>query len=71
MAFVNDQVAVIADQVFDDTFAHQTLNHGDIQLAIGLLFASADSTYLLALKIKKRRQTLNPLIHQLSPVNEH
>ena len=71
MAFVNDDVAVIADAVFDDTLSHQALNHGDVQLAGGLLPPAADSSDLLLWQTEKRRQPLDPLVHQLSAMDEH
>ena len=47
VAFVNDDVAIVADAVIDDTLAHEALYYGDVQLPGGPPFATADLSDLL------------------------
>jgi len=42
VALVNDDVAIVADAVLDDTLSHQALYHGDVQLAGGPPSATVD-----------------------------
>jgi hypothetical protein len=46
MALVHDHVAVAGDEVIDSVPAHETLEHGNIEHAVGLALAGSDSADL-------------------------
>jgi len=55
MAFIDNHVTVIADTILDDALAHQALNDGHIQLAVGLIPSAADPSDLVFWQTKERR----------------
>lgn len=71
MAFIDDDVPVVGDEVFDDAFANETLDHNDVDLS-GEFFASASETSdVLFFEIEELGESLDPLIHELLAMNEN
>ena len=71
MALVNDQMAVIANTIFDDTLSHEALNDGDIRRAVGFLSSAPDSSNLLRRQTEEHRQSVDPLLLQLPTMDEN
>jgi hypothetical protein len=71
VAFVNDHVAVIGDEVSDHALADETLNDADVNPSGRSTSASADSTDRFGRYIEERRYPLDPLIEQLAPMDQH
>jgi hypothetical protein len=71
MTLVNDDVSVGGYEIVDPTLPHQTLDHGDIEGAVGLAAATADLADLRHLDVHEHRQASDPLLHQLGPMNQN
>jgi hypothetical protein len=71
MAFVNDQMPVLRDAIIDNAFAYETLNHSNVELPCRFPPATPNLADVPTVDVKKRTQTLNPLIEQLPPVHQH
>ncbi len=71
MALIDDHMAVLDNAVIHDAFSDETLNNGDINLASRAISSSADSSDRFRRDIEERRETLNPLVEQLTAMNQH
>src|SRR5918993_2491456 len=71
VAFVDDHVAVIGDEISDHALADQTLNDADVNLPSRPTSTSADATNRLGRHIEERRKALDPLIEQLAAMDKH
>jgi hypothetical protein len=71
MALVDDHMAVLGNPVIDHAPSDETLNNADVNLSSRSISAAADSTDGFRGYIEERRQPLDPLIEQLTPMNEH
>ena len=71
MTFVDDHVAVLGDAIIHDTFADETLNDGDVEHPGRSVAPAADPADRFRRDIEKRRQTLDPLVQELAPMDEH
>ena len=69
MAFVYDQVAILADEIVNDAFVAQALNHRNVNLPGRLVFAASNLTDLFWREAEKLAQRLNPLVEQLAAMN--
>ena len=71
MTLVNNQVAVIANDVTHYPLLAQTLDHGYIELAVGFMLTTPNLADLIRRKPKKLAQSLNPLVKQLAAMHNH
>jgi len=71
MALVNDEVPVIANNIVNFSFSDQALDEGHIHDPGRPAFAAANSADLGPRQIEESGQALDPLIHELTPMNEH
>src|SRR5216683_7653797 len=71
MALVHNDVTVVRNEVFDDTFALQALNDRYINYTSSLILSSAELSDTPTGQTKEGRQSLAPLVHQLTTVHEN
>ena len=71
MTLVDDQMAIICDNVVDLASPDETLYERDIDDVGRPPLAAADRSDSRPGAIKKSRKPLNPLVHKLTPVNQH
>ena len=71
VTLVDDQVAVVGQAVLDDTFPDETLDNGDVEQSGRPGLASADSTDRLWGQVEERREALDPLLEQRTPMHKH
>ena len=71
VAFVHDEMSVIADQIIHDSLARQALNERHVERPGRLLSPAADSADLLRRQAQKRCQALDPLFQQLPAMDEN
>ena len=71
VAFVDDEMSVVSDQVTHDVLSHQALDDRHVQRAGRLLAPAADSADGLGRQPQKRRQSLDPLFLQLPAMHEN
>src|SRR2546426_11907118 len=64
-------MTVFTDAIIDDAFVDQTLDNRDIQRARRLTASTADASDLTVIHVQKRRQAFDPLIQQLSSMDQH
>ena len=62
MAFVHDYMAIVGHQIIHAVFAHQALDHGNIESASGLASAATDSPDLFGIQPEEQRELSGPLI---------
>jgi hypothetical protein len=70
VAFVNDEMPIIADDVIDFSLASEVLDQGDVNLTCRLATTTADPADRVTRHICERCEPLDPLIHELTAVNE-
>src|SRR6266576_590031 len=70
MALVHDDVAIVRDEIFDISFALQTLDHGNINQASSLDLSASNVTDVSNWKSQEGCQSLTPLVHKLAPVHQ-
>src|SRR5216684_1805088 len=71
MALVHNDVTVVRNEVFDDTFALQALNDRYINYTSSLVLSSAELSDTPTGQAQEGRQSLAPLVHQLTTVHEN
>jgi hypothetical protein len=71
MALVDNQMPVLRDAIIDNSLAYETLNHGDVEIPGRLPAATSNLADVSTVDVKKRAQTLDPLIEQLPAVYQH
>jgi hypothetical protein len=71
MALVDNQMPVLRDAIVDNALAYETLNHSDVEIPCRLPAATPNLADVSTVDVKKRAQTLDPLIQQLPPVYQH
>ena len=71
VALVNDQIAVIANDVTDNSFLDQALDHGHIEIPVRFMLTTAKLPDVFWWDAKKLTQGLNPLIEQLPAMHNH
>ncbi len=69
MTFVYDQLTIFADDVVNDAFLAQALNHRNVNLHGRLMLAASNPAGLFWRKAEKLAQRLNPLVEQLAAMN--
>ena len=70
VALVNDEMAVVGDDVVHLIAAHQALNDGHIDDPRGLAPATGDSPDGGGGQVEERTQARGPLVHELASVNQ-
>lgn len=55
VTFIHDDMSIASDDIVDFAVANQTLNHRDIERAVGMPFAAADLADPLGWEIQKHR----------------
>src|SRR5436190_285807 len=71
MTFIHDHLAVFAGDIFDLALSNQTLEHCDIEYSCSHGLSAPDLANVLDVEPKVRRQSLAPLVHQVTPMNQH
>lgn len=71
VALVHNDVTVVRNEVFDGTFALQALNHRYINHTCSLVLSSTELSDTPTGQTQEGRQSLAPLIHQLTTVHEN
>ena len=69
VAFVDDHLAVLSDEVLHFVFSIQALDDGDVYATCPVHFAAADMPDRFGRQIQEHPKALLPLIEQLLPVN--
>jgi hypothetical protein len=70
VAFIDDDVSVVGDEVFDDALTDEALDHDDVDLS-GEFFASASkASDVFFIEIEELGEPFDPLIHELLAMNE-
>ena len=70
MAFVDDDLAVVADGFAHLAVADEALNHGDVQRPHWAGLAAADSPDLRGIDTQKQGELVHPLLEQRATVNQ-
>ena len=71
VALVDHKLPVVGDDVVHFPFAHEALNHADIDEAAWLALAATDLPDGGRGKIEECRELRDPLIHELQAVDQH
>src|SRR5216684_4320941 len=71
MALVHNDVTVVRNEVFDDTFALEALSDRYINYTSSLVLSSAELSDTPTGQAQEGRQSLAPLVHQLTTVHEN
>ena len=71
VAFIDDDVSVVGDEVFDDALADETLDHGDIDLTGEFLTSASKTSDVFFIEIEELGEPFDPLIHELLAMNEN
>ena len=71
MAFVDDDMAVIGDDVGNDALPNQALHEGDIDDSGRLLLPAMDDSEATWRDVQKRLETRYPLIEKLPAMDEN
>ena len=70
MAFIDDDMAVIGDQIGDDALPNQALHEGDIDDSGRLLLSAMDDAEPVRRDVQKCLQPRHPLIEKLPAMDE-
>ena len=70
MAFVDNEMAVVGDEVVRLSAAHQALNQRDIDYSRRFPPPAADDANVLRIDVQERFQTLYPLQKQFPAMNQ-
>jgi hypothetical protein len=71
VAFIDDDVPVVRDEIVNAILAHQALNHRDVEPSVRLTLTAADLSDILIGNTKKHRKLRNPLLEQRLSVDEN
>ena len=71
MAFINDDVTVLANQVLRFALAVETLDEWNVNISSSLCFAATDLPDTVNRQIEKCGQPFAPLVEQLGAVNKY
>src|ERR1700693_1090414 len=71
VAFVDDEMPIIADHIIDLSLANEALDQGDVNLPLRLATTAADHADLVRWHIRERCEPLYPLIHELTAANKN
>src|SRR5271154_4520042 len=71
MAFVDDDMAVLRDQVLRLTLSMETLNERDVDIACLLCFSPADLADTINRQVEECGQPLAPLVQKLSAMDQY
>ena len=71
MAFIDDDMPVIGDQIGDDALSNQALHEGDIDVPGRLLLPAMDNAELVRRDVQEGLETRDPLIEKLPTMDEN
>ena len=71
MTFVGNDVPIVSHTIFHHTFSYQTLNDRNIQHTIRFIAATPYAPNRLLGQIQEHRQTIDPLLQELTAVYKH
>ena len=71
MAFIHYEKAIVTDTILDDALPYKALNDGHVDATRRPVPATTDATDLFLCQPEKCRQSLDPLVQQLSPMNNN
>ena len=71
VAFVNDEMSIVSDDVTHDVLSYQALDDRHIQQSGRLPASAPDPADELGMKSEKARQSLHPLFQQLPAMHEN
>ena len=71
MTLVDNQVAVVGDEVADLAVAHEALDQRDVDPPCRLALSAADRADVAVLHGQKRLKALAPLVDELAAMNEN
>lgn len=69
MAFIDDHMTIVGDEILNLLLAMQTLKYRDVNVSASFSLAAANLADLVDRNIKGHCQPFAPLIKQLLPVN--
>lgn len=64
VAFIHNDMAIVGHQIIHFILAHDTLDHGNVELAVGFTLATTNSSDVTGIQSKKQGELRNPLIEQ-------
>ena len=70
MAFIDDEVSVVGDEVFDSALADEALDDRDVDYTGEFLATASETSDFFFLQIEELRKSLDPLIHELLAMDE-
>ena len=70
VAFIDNEMPIIADDIIDLSFANKALDQRDIDLPLWFATTTAYHAYRIARQARERCEPFNLLIHQLTAMNE-
>ncbi len=70
VAFIDYHMSIIANNIIDLSFANKALDQCYINLALWFATTTAYHAYRIARQVRERCEPLDPLIHQLTAMNE-
>src|ERR1700693_6350895 len=70
MAFIDNDMPVVGDQIGDDALSNQALHEGDIDVAAQLLLPAMDDTELVRSDIEEGLETRRPLVEELPAMDK-
>ena len=70
VAFIDYEMTIIAYYIIDLSLANKALDQGDVNLTLRLATTAADHADRVSRHSRERCEPLDPLIHQLTAVNE-
>ena len=70
MAFINNEVPVLTDNILHNPFAAEALNQRDIERASRILLSPANLADLLAIYSEELCESFHPLVEKLAAVDQ-
>src|SRR6058998_657537 len=71
VAFVHDHVPIRGHDIVYSVLADHTLDHGDVESAVGLALATPYLAHVLLVDAEEHRELGDPLVQERSAVDEH
>ena len=71
MAFIDDDMPVVGDQIGDDALSDQALHERDIDVSGRLLLSAVDDAELVRRDIQEGLESRHPLVEKLPTMDQH
>lgn len=71
VALINDDMAIVGDEVIYLLLADEALDHGDIESAIELALTPSNPTDALRIEVEEHRQLRHPLLEERFTMNQN